>query len=233
MTTACLLITMLLAVDLPPAVVESPVETRAREFVANFEAGRMDLATKDFNENLSRLVTPELMKAVHEQAYASLGHFVAITELNQWPDANGRMVAAVCKYEKSNAVFRLSFDADNRIASMVLDPLKNEPPDPLLEAAARALLRQFVAGNYEAMSRQFDKKLRAQLQPMKLATLHSQVESSYGKFRSVKESHQINEEKYRTIELIADYERSPVSFKVAFDKTAQVTGVKLTPVAHD
>src|SRR5258708_26085647 len=105
-----------------------------------------------------------------------------------------------------------------------------EQVDPGLDAMARDLIRNFVTGSFDAMIRNFDEKLHAQLPASNLAVLQAKVTASYGKFHSVQEVHQITEETYRTIDVIAEFDTATVSFKVVFDSTAQVTAIRLAPV---
>jgi hypothetical protein len=233
MTTACLLLTMMLAIDKRTDASQGPLESRAREFVASFTAGKFDAASKDFNASMRAVVTPSALAAMKEHSEIVLGSFRAITAVRQRHEGDFRVVEIECSYEKSPASFRVAFDAEDLVGALFLDPIRTEPVDPLLEAAARALLKDFVAGDFEAMRKQFDTKLRYQLHPLKLATLRTQVATSYGKFRSVKEVHQITDAPYRNIDLIAEYDRSSVLFRVAFDSAARVTGVRLAPVERD
>jgi hypothetical protein len=80
------------------------------------------------------------------------------------------------------------------------------------------MLRSFVAREFDSMSRRFDAKLRAELTPARLAVLRVEVVRSYGNFQSITEVRAVNDEKYRTIQLIAKWDLAPVTFSAVFDK---------------
>jgi hypothetical protein len=233
MTIATLVLGMLLQIGRPPRVIGSPLEPRARDFVEYFTKSKFDMASKDFNESMREVVTPALLAEVKRQADLNLGAFRSIVTVRQRREGNFRVVEVVCRFEKSLGAFRVTFDVLDRIGAVHLDPLANEPVEPVLEAAARELLKNFVANDFVATTSRFDRSLQVQLPPSKLANLQVQVANAYGAFRSVKEVHQITDERYRTIELISVFERKLVSIRIAFNSENLVAGIKLEPVAPD
>jgi hypothetical protein len=233
MTIATLILGILLQIGRPPRVLQSPLESRARDFVTNFNAVKFDVATKDFNESLRAVLGPTELESLRELAYASLGDFRSITGVRQRREGGFRIVEVICKYEKSLGSVRIVFDSLDRIGAVYIDPIANEPVEPVLEAAARGFLKNFVAGDFEAATRHFERNLQAQLPPSKLAKLQAQVKSSYGAFRSVKEVHQLTEELYRTLDVTAVYERSSVLIHIAFNSSDRMTGIKLEPIAPE
>ncbi|MDQ6799323.1 MAG: DUF3887 domain-containing protein [Acidobacteriota bacterium] len=231
MTIACLLFSMLLQVGPQPRVVlRSPLESRAREFVANFNSRKFDMVSKDFNETMRAAVTPAVLADLKQQSDSNLGRFQSIILVRQRREGGFRVVEIVCRYEKSLASFRVAFDSEDRIGALYLDPIAAEPVEPVLEAAARDWLRNVNAGDFEAATRHFEKNLQMQLSPSKLEKLQVQIKNSYGKFRSIKEVHQMTEEPFRTIDLIAAYERASVLIHVAFNSSDRITGIRLEPV---
>jgi hypothetical protein len=233
MTLATLVLGILLQIGRPPAALRSPLESRARDFVENFTRTRFDLASKDFNASMLEVVTPALLAEVKRQSDTSLGAFRSIVKVRQRREGNFRVVEVVCNFEKSLGAFRVAFDVFDKIGAVHLDPLANEPVEPALEAAARELLKNFVANDFVATASHFDRSLQAQLPPSKLANLQVQLANVYGAFRSVKEVHQVSDERYRTIELISVYERALVSVRIAFTSENLVAGIKLEPVAPE
>ena len=231
MTIATLVLSILLQFGRPPSVLRSPLESRARDFVANFTAVKFDLATKDFNESLRAVLGPKELEFLREVSYASLGNFRSVAGVRQRKEGGFRLIEVICRYDKSLGSFRIVFDTEDRIGAVYIDPIENEPVEPVLEAAARDFLKNFMAGNFEAAARGFDRNLQAQLPPSKLAKLQEQVKSSYGVFRSVKEVHQLTEEPYRTLDVTAVYERSSVLIHISFNRSDRVTGMKLEPIA--
>ena len=228
-TIAPLLLTILLAIDQRARAVRTPLESIARELLANFNAGRFDAASKDFNETMRATVTPSVLADLKQQSDMNLGGFQSITDVRQRREGGFHLVELVCRYEKSSASLRVVFDAANHVGAVALDPIV---VDPILETAARELLKNFVAGDFEAAAKQFDPKMRAQLPPLRLARLQAQVTSKYGAFRSVIAVHQLTDQTYRGIDLTTAYERLPVSFRVIFDSAGQVAGIKIAPVSQ-
>jgi uncharacterized protein DUF3887 len=233
MTITCLLLSMMLAVDHRPKVTRSPIESRARDFVAYFTSAKYDMASKDFSETMRETVTPPVLAEMKRQSDYYLGPFRSIITVRQRTEEGFRIVEIVSKFDKSLGAFRVEFDVADRIGALYIDPIANEPVDPLLEATARAWLKNFIAGDFEAASTQFTTKLQTQLSPSQLAKLQAKVTNSYGAFRSVKEVRQITDEPFRTIDLTAEYEQAVVSIRVAFNKDGRVTGIKLEPLTPD
>jgi hypothetical protein len=230
-TIAPLLLSILLAIDQRGGAGRTPLESMARDLLTSFNAGRFEAASKDFNETMRATATPSILAELKRRSDAELGGFRFITDVRQRSEGGFRIVELVCKYEKSSASFRVVFDIDNSIGAIFLDPIAIAPVDPALEVTARALLKNFVAGDFEATAKQFDPKLRVQLPPPRLAQLQAQVTKTYGTFRSVTAINQVTEQDYRTIELTAAYDRLPVLFLVVFDSAGHVTGVKIGPAA--
>lgn len=233
MTIATLILGILLQIGRPPRVIRSPVESKARDFVTNFTKSRFDMASKDFNESMRVVVTPSALAEVKQQSDVNLGQFRSIVMVRQRREDNFRVVEVVCRFEKSLGAFRVAFDLLDNIGAVYLDPLTTEPVEPVLEAAAREFLKNFVAKDFEAATSHLDRNMQIQLSPSKLAKMQTQVANSYGEFRSVKEVRQITDEPYRTIELIAVYDRSSVSIRIAFNSEDLVTGIRLLPVAPE
>jgi hypothetical protein len=231
MTMVSLLFSLFLAIDERPPALLDPLETIAREFVVNFSAAKFEAASKEFNETLRAVVTPSMLADLSHQSDASLGRFHFITSVRRRRESGFSVVEIVCRYEKSLASFRVVFDDEDHIGAIHLEPIANEPVDPMLEAVARELLKNFIAGNFDAVPKQFDKNLRAELLPTRLASLQMQVTNTFGVFRSIKSVRQITDETYRTIDLTTAFERSPVSVRVAFNDAGEVTGLIIGPIS--
>jgi uncharacterized protein DUF3887 len=233
MIIASLLLSMLLAINEGPRAVLGPLETTARAFVVNFTASKFDEASKEFNETLRAVATPSMLADLRRKFDAPLGRFHFITTIRRRSEDGFRVVEVTCRFEKSLASFRVVFDDEDHIGAIHLDPIANEPVDPILEAAARELLKNFIARNFEAVPKHFDKNLRAQLPPTRLASLQMQVMNTFGAFRSVKGVRQITDETYRTIDLTTEFERSPVSVRVAFNDFGEVTGLVIGSITPE
>jgi Protein of unknown function (DUF3887) len=228
MNPLCLLLVLF---AMPPrAPMQSPIESSARELVTNFNAGRFDAASIDFNDAMKTQLPPSTLADVKQQANAELGAFRSITSVRQRTDSGFRVIDVLCKYEKGLVTFHVKFDAADRVASVFLDRAGDPPIDPALEAAARGLLKSFGESDFDSMRKRFDDKVLTQLTPEMLAAVRSQVWGKYGEIKSVTTVHQTSDATYRTIELTVSCELSSFIFRVVFDRGGRVAGLKFAPV---
>ncbi|MEA2239319.1 MAG: uncharacterized protein QOC81_4043 [Thermoanaerobaculia bacterium] len=102
-------------------------------------------------------------------------------------------------------------------------------PSPI-EQAAREMLTNFTAYRFEAAVLDFNDELRPQVTPAVLADIKQQMDRTVGMFRSVTAVHQRNQDGFRVIELVAKYQRSPVSVRVVFDGNNKVGAVYFNPI---
>ena len=94
-----------------------------------------------------------------------------------------------------------------------------------LEQIAREILANFTAGRFEAATVDFNETLRPLISPALLAQVKQQLDAQVGAFRAVTEVHQRREDGFRVVELIAKFEKSPVSVRVVFDNVDRVGSV--------
>lgn len=120
------------------------------------------------------------------------------------------------------------------IASLLLTALFAINPRarlrPPLEQMARELLANFTAGRFQAVTVDFNDALRPLVTPAVLAQVKEQLDSQVGAFQVVTEVHQRREDGLRVVELIARYEKSPVSVRVVFDNLERVGSVYFNPI---
>jgi hypothetical protein len=223
------LLLVALFVTNPRAMFRSPRETVAREFVTNFAAGRLEAATKDFNEAMRATVTLPTLAELKQQIDEQVGPFVAVTDVWQGNDNGFPVIGLTCQYEKFPVSVRVSFDVNDRVAAIHANPIVPLPVASDLEAEARELLANFNAGLFNNVSRHFDTAMRAQLTPSKLAELHNKVTWRYGAFRSVTEVRQREERGLTAIELSTTFDKAPVMVRVVFDSKRRVAGLKIEP----
>lgn len=211
-----------------PRAARPVMEIMARELLSNFVAGRFEAATKDFNSSMKENVTPAVLADLKKQVEAEVGAFQHITEVHRRKEGGFPAIELTIKYEKAPVSMRVVFDQANRIGNVTMSPIRPEPVDPKLEAAARELLADFAARRFEAVTARFDPAMRTQLPAGGLAKLHGDVTDVFGAYRSVTAVRQETGE-YRVIDLTAAYERSPVTVRVVFDKAGRVAGLSITP----
>lgn len=208
----------------------SPYEKPAREFVMNFVNGRFDTATKDFNDSMKLTVQAGTLKSMKEQVDAAVGAFRAIKDVIPTADNGLVTIEFIVAYEKSDVSFKVQFDRYNRIGAVYFDPIVPEKIDPALERTARELLAAINAGRFEAVGKHFDKRMKDDLPPAKLAALATQMQQTFGRFRAVTEVHEKNEPAHITVELIADYDKAQARVSVVFDpRKTFITGLYIAP----
>jgi len=102
-------------------------------------------------------------------------------------------------------------------------------PSPL-EQMARELFANFTAGRFQAAAADFNDALRPLITAALLAQVREQLDSQVGPFQAVTEVHQRREDGFRVVELIAKFEKSPVSVRVVFDNFDRVGAVYFNPI---
>jgi hypothetical protein len=214
-----------------PAGEAAVYEKMAREFLANFIAGRFDAAEKDFSGSLKSVATVPTLKKMKEQLESQGGAFRYISAIRQTEEDSFPVVELMAEYEKSAVAVRVVFDED-WVGAVFFNPLVAERIDPKLEEVARDLLAGLVEGRFEAAEKFFDPGMRGQLPPQKLAELARSVNETFGRFLSVTSVRQKTGPALRTIDLVAAYEKSPVRVSVIFDARGGVSGLTIAPAAR-
>lgn len=210
---------------------QSPIESSARELLTNFALGRFEAATVDFNDELRPVVTPALLAEIKAQLDRQAGSFVQINEAHERQQQGAvRAIELIARFSKCSVSVVVVFDLFDRIRSVYFNPILAPPVDPGLEAAARELLANFVAGRFEDTAKPFDPNMRAQLPPATLASLAANIAETFGTFQSVTAVHQTDDEKiYKIIDLTVSFTKGPVAFRVAFDAQHRVAALNIAP----
>ena len=225
---ASLLLTTLFAISPKPRL-QSPLESTARDLLREFVAGRFDAVTRDFNDDLRLIVTPKLLAGVKADLDTQAGTFMLVKEVHQRTEQGLRAIELISRFSKSSVSVIVVFDAMDRVEAVHFNPVLAPPPDPILEAAARSLLANFVAGKFDDVFKTFDPNMRTQLPPERLAELSGNIARVFGTFRSVTEIHQGIEKPYTVIDMTLAYTNAPVTFRAAFDAGNRVVALHIQP----
>jgi hypothetical protein len=122
----------------------------------------------------------------------------------------------------------------NILASLLLTTLFAVSPKTHLqtpiESVAREMLRNFVTGRFDPATQDFNDNLRPVVTPQLLSEVKTQLDQQFGAFYLVKEVHQGNKGGFRTIELLARFEKGSVSVEVVFDAFDRIETVYFNPV---
>ncbi len=225
---ASLLLTTLFAVS-PKPQLQSPIESTARAMLTSFVSGRFEAATHDFNDELRPMVTPSVLAAVKAQLDQQVGLFYMVKEAHQRTQDGFRAIELIAKFEKGSVSVVVVFDPFDRIGAVHFNPILVPAIDPALEAVARAILANFMAGRYDDAAKPFNAEMREQLSPASMAKLAASVAEVFGTFRSVTAVHQRMEKSNRVIDLTLSYTKGNVAFQVAFDSHDLVTALQVAP----
>lgn len=201
--------------------------------LTNFVSGQFAAATRDFNDDLRPLVTPEILAGTKTQLDYEVGPFYLVKEAHQRQEGGFRAIELIAKFEKASVSVLVVFDAFDRIGSVYFNPILVPAVDPALETAARALLANFTAGRYDEAAKPFDTAMRQQLPPESMARLAASMAQPFGTFRSVTEVHQRIDNGNRIIDLVLSYTKSPVAFRVTFDAKGRVTALHISPYVKE
>ena len=196
-------------------------------FLWNFGAGGFEMATRDFSDDLRPVVTTAMLADLKKQFDQQAGVFLSVTEVHQRRQEGFRAIELIARFSKSPVSVVVVFDPLDRIAAINANPIG---PEPALEAAARALLANFIAARYDEAVKAFDDTMRKQLPPPALADLATSVADTFGTYQSVTGVKQNANPPYRVIELTLAYTKRGVSFRVAFDLQNRVAALQISPL---
>lgn len=223
------LVLSLLFATRPGLKLRTPQESMARTMLMNFTAGRFEAATKDFNDTLLKLVTPEMLAGLKKQFDADAGAFQFVSNVREGKDAEQfRFAELSARYEKTTVLVRVVFDQANKIGNVTFDRVEAEKVDPALEATAREMLSNFITARFAEVGKNFSPALAMQLTPERIEALRHQIAETYGAYRGVIGARQRTEKELRVLELTVVFDRK-ASFLVVFDAAGRVTGLRFAP----
>jgi hypothetical protein len=111
------------AVHFNPIVeVDPKLEAIAREVLANFTAGHFDEAVKPFDDAMRAQLPPSSMASLAANIAELFGTFRSITEIHQRTERALRIVDMTLAYTKAPVMFRVAFDAQNRVNALHISP---------------------------------------------------------------------------------------------------------------
>lgn len=207
---------------------QSHIGTLARELLDNFNAGRFDLAAKDFNTTLRGKVTPALLDEIKKELNAEAGQFKSVEDVQERRANGERVITMMLRYDKSLVEFRASFDAFDGVSAVYFTQIKAEPE---LEKASRELFAAFLANDFVATAKDFSPTLRAQLTRERLAELRANTAATYGAYKSTEQATERIWKGYRIIDLATEWEKNSIIASVTFDAQGKVAGLRLAPRA--
>lgn len=120
------------------------------------------------------------------------------------------------------------------LASLLITTLfainaKPKLPSPQ-EQAAREMLANFNASRFVAASADFNDQLRPQITPALLARVKDDINTKVGTFQAVTAVNHLTQDGFHVVELIAKFEKAPVSVRVMFDMTNKIGAVYFNPI---
>lgn len=225
MPIAHFLIALFLAANTPAP---SPIETTARQFLDDFAARRFDNASRDFTDEMRRVVTPAILAQIHRGLETKAGKFQTIAGIRERKENGARVISMILTYEKAAVWMRVAFDASDRVSTISVDPLVSKP-NALIESLARALFANFLAGRDDDVIQDFDQPMLEQLTPARLEILRDQTKKVFGEFQSVNDAKHRLDQGFRVVDLMTTWSGSPtpVAITVLFDANAHVAGLRI------
>lgn len=218
------------SVALPPApLVPWSIDQPARELLADFNAGNLEAAAKNFNVQMRASTTPAVLAKVKHDLDEQAGAFKEVTQTRHLKDSGFKIVEFYCAYEKGPVDVRVTFDQYEKVGAISVKRIVGEKVDASLEAAARQLVDDFMAKRFEAAGKAFDIDMQRQLPAAKLAELRQGVVQRYGAFKSVSKVAQHPQQAYQVIDLTVDFDRAPATFSVFFDGAGRIAGMHIEP----
>jgi hypothetical protein len=122
----------------------------------------------------------------------------------------------------------------NVLASLLLSTffaINTKPKLPSSqEQSARAMLANFNASRFVAAAAEFNDQLRPQITPALLARVKDDLNAKVGMFQAVTAVHHLSQDGFRVVELIAAFEKAPVSVRVVFDFENKIGAVYFNPI---
>ena len=222
------LITVALFAIGPRPVVATRIEKIATELAANFNNGKFVEASKDFNTEMRGLVTPAIMASIKKQMDSEVGAFQSVSRTSEAEQDGVRAVDLLLHYEHGPVVLHVTFDAEDKVAAVHFNQMK-EPPPALLETTARKFFGYFIAERFDDASSDFNATLREQLPPDRLRTLLSQSTAIYGPYQALLEAQPRENEGFRIVDLKTRWGKMMVNVGVVFDDEWQIAGLHIAP----
>ena len=213
----------------PRPRLQSPIESVSRELLSNFATGHFEAVTKDFNDELRPMVTPEVLARVKGDLDAKAGMFLSVKEVHEKLQGGFRVIELIARYTKSPVSVVVVFDALDRVGAVYFNPIAPPPPDPALEASAREMIANFVAGRFDDAVKPLSPEFRLRLTPQDLSKIGANVNQIFGAFESVAGVRQLEERGYKILDFKLSYEKGPVDFCVTFDPQGRVGALLVAP----
>ncbi|MBV9493851.1 MAG: DUF3887 domain-containing protein [Acidobacteria bacterium] len=227
---ASLALTLAVAAGNPASRMHAGIENTARELVTNFAMGRLQQATKDFNDDMAATAPLDVMAEQKKLLEDVAGRFQTIVGSREYRQEAFRTVEVTCRYTKSQVLFRISFDETDRIGAVRFDPVTPAKLDPALEASSRAFLTEFTSGQYEQAAKRFDANLSRQLDAEKLADLGKTIATRFGTYRSITDIVPSADGIYRVVTMETKYDGAPVELRLHYNPDGSIAGMRIGPL---
>jgi hypothetical protein len=112
---------------LPPPPVDPALEVVARELLASMTAGNFERAASRFDVAMRAQLTLDRFSALRKNVADLYGTFQSVSEVHQRNEDPVRIIELVAAYDKMPMAFRVSFDAQGKVAALQVAPHFKEP----------------------------------------------------------------------------------------------------------
>jgi hypothetical protein len=97
-------------------------ENVARELLTNFNAGKYDLAAKNFDPTMMKELTPTKLRQVGDQIKTQAGKLKSVGAAVHSMEQSYRVVMLPVEYEKMTVNMRVVFDNAGKVAGLFFKP---------------------------------------------------------------------------------------------------------------
>jgi hypothetical protein len=101
---------------------DTTLETAARQLVDDLAARRFEAAGKSFDDIMLRQLPPAKLEALSQDVARRYGTFKSVTKVAQRPEKAYRVIDLTAAFDRSPALFSVTFDGAGRIAGVHIQP---------------------------------------------------------------------------------------------------------------
>ena len=107
----------------PLTVKPDPIlETNARELLAAFMGGELEIVSRNFDATMHAQLPPAKLAELRRQTIELFGTFRSVTQVRQRNETRYRILDLVTEWEKSKVVVSVTFDRNARVSGLRIGP---------------------------------------------------------------------------------------------------------------
>ena len=211
-------------------------------------AGEFEKATEGFDANVKQAMPATKLKQIWQTVTGQVGALQKQNAVRRTQAGPHTVIDVDCTFEKSPLVFRLAFDADQKIAGLYFLPPQKQPaadqkaPADGLEQTTRSMLELLVAGEFEKATEGFDANVKQEMPAERLkqswealtgqlGALQKQTALRRSRQRMAKKNGEVGLHTVIDVDII--FEKGSMVFRLTFDADQKISGLGFLPPADD